>query len=105
LWPRLSYDAHESLSRDSDSRVRFPLRSPLFLAILEPALERSEGFLRVSKVVQVLWPVLFCNPVIKIHGSLTTGIQNNRDHLTCYATSLRHFQEYRILQAQLRLLE
>jgi hypothetical protein len=37
--------------------------------------------------VEVLWPVLFCNPVIKVHGPITTGIQNNRDHLTCYATS------------------
>jgi hypothetical protein len=35
----------------------------------------------------VLWPVLFCNPVLKIHGSITTNIQNNRDHLTCYATT------------------
>lgn len=34
----------------------------------------------------VLWPVLFCNPTIKIHSSVTTNIQNNRDHLTCYAT-------------------
>jgi hypothetical protein len=34
----------------------------------------------------VLWPVLFCNPVLKIHGSVTTNIQNNRDHLVCYAT-------------------
>ena len=35
----------------------------------------------------VLWPVLFCNPVLKIHGTVTTTIQNNRDHLTCYATT------------------
>jgi len=35
----------------------------------------------------VLWPVLFCNPVLKIHGNVTTNIQNNRDHLTCYATT------------------
>ncbi|HLJ29985.1 MAG TPA: hypothetical protein VKY85_24980 [Candidatus Angelobacter sp.] len=34
----------------------------------------------------VLWPVLFCNPTVKIHTNVTTNIQNNRDHLTCYAT-------------------
>lgn len=37
--------------------------------------------------VTALWPVLFCNPVVKIHNNLTTPIQNNRDHLTCYSTT------------------
>jgi hypothetical protein len=40
----------------------------------------------IAEQTSVLWPVLFCNPTIKIHGSVTTSIQNNRDHLTCYAT-------------------
>lgn len=40
----------------------------------------------ITENTLVLWPVLFCNPTIKIHGSTTTNIQNNRDHLVCYAT-------------------
>ena len=41
----------------------------------------------IGENTTVLWPVLFCNPVLKIHGSSITNIQNNRDHLTCYATT------------------
>lgn len=33
----------------------------------------------------LLNPVLFCNPTIKIRNNTTTSIQNNRDHLVCYA--------------------
>lgn len=35
--------------------------------------------------VTALWPVLFCNPVVKIRNNVTNAIQNNRDHLTCYS--------------------
>jgi hypothetical protein len=45
----------------------------------------------ISENTFVLWPVLFCNPVLKIHGTVTTNIQNNRDHLTCYATTGTRF--------------
>lgn len=34
-----------------------------------------------------LQPVLFCNPVEKINGSVTTPIQFPSNHLTCYATT------------------
>lgn len=33
----------------------------------------------------VVQPVLFCNPVMKINGSVTTPIQFPNNHLTCYA--------------------
>jgi hypothetical protein len=33
----------------------------------------------------VVQPVLFCNPVVKINGSVTTQIQFPNNHLTCYA--------------------
>lgn len=33
----------------------------------------------------VVQPVLFCNPVMKINGSVTTPIQFPANHLTCYA--------------------
>ncbi|HEY6352756.1 MAG TPA: hypothetical protein VI636_25450 [Candidatus Angelobacter sp.] len=41
--------------------------------------------------VTVLWPVLFCNPVVKVrsgpNGSVTTPIQKPNDHLTCYSNT------------------
>jgi hypothetical protein len=38
--------------------------------------------------VTVLWPVLFCNPVVKRRPNFPdTQIQKPNDHLTCYATT------------------
>ena len=37
--------------------------------------------------VTTLWPVLFCNPVVKVRGGITNQIQKPNDHLTCYATT------------------
>ncbi|HEY6251872.1 MAG TPA: hypothetical protein VI685_18085 [Candidatus Angelobacter sp.] len=38
--------------------------------------------------VTTLWPVLFCNPVVKVRPPApTTPIQKPNDHLTCYATT------------------
>lgn len=37
--------------------------------------------------VTVLWPVLFCNPVVKVRSGTTNQIQKPNDHLTCYATT------------------
>lgn len=42
--------------------------------------------------VKVLEPQLFCNPVVKIHNGVTVPIENRRDHLTCYATSVQPFE-------------
>ncbi len=42
--------------------------------------------------VKVLDQQLFCNPGVKIHDGVTTPIDNKRDHLTCYATSVQPFQ-------------
>lgn len=43
----------------------------------------------VAFPVQVLTPLLFCNPTLKIHSDIVTPIQNPEDHLVCYATRQR----------------
>lgn len=45
----------------------------------------------LSENVTVLRPVLFCNPVKKIHNGVTTAILHPDVHLTCYATSTSQF--------------
>ncbi len=45
----------------------------------------------IAETITVLQPVLFCNPVLKIHGNVTTPILHPSAHLTCYATSASHF--------------
>jgi hypothetical protein len=49
----------------------------------------KDQFLSENTTVQR--PVLFCNPVKKIHGTVVVGIQNPDVHLTCYVTSASHF--------------
>jgi hypothetical protein len=44
-----------------------------------------------TETVQAFQPVLFCNPVEKIHGGVVTPIQHPLVHLTCYATSASNF--------------
>lgn len=45
----------------------------------------------LSERTTVLRPVLFCNPVKKVHGTHSVGILNPDVHLTCYATSASNF--------------
>lgn len=45
----------------------------------------------ISENVAVLRPVLFCNPVKKIHNGVTTGILHPDVHLTCYSTQSSTF--------------
>jgi hypothetical protein len=53
-----------------------------------------------TDTVQVIQPVLFCNPVEKIHGELISPIQHPAVHLVCYSTSIVQFQTDIIIQNQ-----
>ena len=58
-------------------------------SLVMPPVVLADQF--TTETVTVLQPVLFCNPVLKIHGNVTTPIQHPTAHLTCYATSASHF--------------
>ena len=45
-----------------------------------------------TELVRVLEPMGFCNPVRKIHGDRNVGVQNAKDHLTCYTITPTPFQ-------------
>ncbi len=44
-----------------------------------------------EKKVKVLSPVLFCNPVMKLHDDVVTPIQNPDAHLVCYRITGKKF--------------
>jgi hypothetical protein len=44
-----------------------------------------------TETVRVLDPIAFCNPTRKIHGTVSTGVQNAAAHLTCYTITVSPF--------------
>lgn len=46
---------------------------------------------RVEENVTVAYPFAYCNPTVKVHGGMTTEIQNKDDHLVCYKTTQQPF--------------
>ena len=57
--------------------------------INQPVLLKDQ-FSTDSVLAGVLQPILFCNPVKKVVGEITTRIQNRDAHLACYVTTPRN---------------
>jgi hypothetical protein len=54
-------------------------------------LVRLRDQFHVEDNVKVGYPFGFCNPTVKIHGTSTTPITNEEDHLVCYKITRQTF--------------